>query len=169
MSKFKVGDRVRLLEGDNRIATITREQVFTDPIDNCYNTKDEVGKEEHWCSGNVFELVEDEPTISEALFEGLPEPLVNAIYELCEVLASKAKDYASDSNVFSNFEFTADGFGNGLTAQDVIRTELLKKMARLKSLHDNGRGPENESVVDTYRDLAGYSLLAFAKALKEQQ
>jgi hypothetical protein len=55
-----------------------------------------------------------------------------------------------------------EGFGPA----DAALFNVTQKLARLKSLRQNGRmdDPQNEAVADTYLDLAVYAVLAFAMA-----
>lgn len=80
----------------------------------------------------------------------------------------KNHDYASDDNSFSNFEFSAF---IGSAFQDVhISFAVLigTKLARLAELL-NGKTPKNESIADTFTDLAVYAVLWQCYWLRIQQ
>jgi hypothetical protein len=86
-----------------------------------------------------------------------------ALIEIHELHVRKSADYAADDSEFSNFEDTAELLGlSGFEALEAAIFNCAQKMVRLKSLRRNGRldEPENESVQDTYRDLAVYSVIA---------
>src|SRR6478752_3885571 len=74
----------------------------------------------------------------------LNDPFDSAVAKLVAMNRKKRADYAADS--------------------DWALVLLLTKIARLRSLRLNGRmeDPSNESVLDTYLDLAVYSVIVFA-------
>lgn len=89
-------------------------------------------------------------------------PVEAAIIEIVKMQRAKTRDYAEDGSIFSNFEMTAD-----LTNQAPEESALFnvaQKLVRLRSLKANGRtnDPTNESVQDTYLDLAVYAVIAYA-------
>jgi hypothetical protein len=69
---------------------------------------------------------------------------------------SKSHDYASDNNVFSNFEYAAQVAG--ITVDQVFMTLIGVKLARLIELL-SGKTPKNESIDDTFLDLTCYSAI----------
>jgi hypothetical protein len=79
--------------------------------------------------------------------------------ELEATLQSKNEDYRIDSE-FSNFEFAADVAG--LLPEDVLTIQVGIKLGRLKGLQED---PNNESRLDTLKDLAGYAIIFYAHAL----
>lgn len=79
-----------------------------------------------------------------------------ALAELALVLASKNEDYRIDSGEFSNFEFASDVSGQAV--QSVIMSQLAIKLGRIKGLSEEN----NESRKDSFRDLAGYAIIAYA-------
>ena len=89
-----------------------------------------------------------------------------AMTELGKVLASKRGDYSS-SGEFENFTSTADAVGT-IEPEDVLLTQVAIKLGRIRSLRTQVTGPNNESLKDSYRDLAGYAVLAFAHVLSEE-
>lgn len=99
------------------------------------------------------------------------DPIDAVLEKMVATNRAKRRDYAADSDIFSNFRDVADMFGHpGITAVDVAYILLLVKVARLSSLRKNGRmeDPSNESVLDTYLDLSVYSVIVQA-LLKEKQ
>lgn len=89
-----------------------------------------------------------------------------AMTELGKVLASKRGDYSS-AGEFENFTSTADAVGT-IEPEDVFLTQIAIKLGRIRSLRTQATEPSNESLKDSYRDLAGYAVLAFAHVLSEE-
>lgn len=72
-----------------------------------------------------------------------------SVYEdLLDILISKQKDYGPD-----NIRLAPGGPLNGL------RVRLYDKIARLSNLIDTGATPENESLRDTFIDIANYGVI----------
>lgn len=93
------------------------------------------------------------------------DPFDKVVIDMVNMNRKKRRDYAADSDPFSNFRDTArnmalDGFGPAEAAYVL----LLTKVSRLRSLRANGRmeNTANESVLDTYLDLAVYSVILLA-------
>ena len=79
---------------------------------------------------------------------------------LAETLSSKNHDYAPEGE-FSNFEKAAEIAGTN--AMIVMAAQAAIKMTRIQSLMDPRAGTyENESLKDSFLDLAGYALIAHA-------
>lgn len=98
----------------------------------------------------------------------LPKSILNALEDMVSTYSSKNKDYADTDNPYSNFEDTAYDVGiDDFEDIDAVRVAISTKVGRLRTLKQSGKAPENESVVDTYRDLAVYSLIAFAMAKQD--
>jgi hypothetical protein len=89
-----------------------------------------------------------------------------AMSELYDLHGKKGADYALDGDEFSNFESVADAmssmFGIEFNAGMAIQFNIEQKRERLVALRQNDREPTNESVLDTYRDLAVYQVLLYA-------
>lgn len=100
-----------------------------------------------------------------------PDPFEVAITELLEIHRSKNGDYARDGKPFDNFESSSELMGlDGFGPVEAALFNTIQKLVRLRSLRQNGRldDPNNESVIDTYRDLACYSVIAFAQVRQEK-
>ena len=98
------------------------------------------------------------------------DPFDKVVINMVEMNRKKRNDYAADSDPFSNFRDTADDFGMaGFGPAESAQILLLTKVARLKSLRLNGRmdNPSNESVLDTYLDLAMYATILLALVKEE--
>lgn len=68
--------------------------------------------------------------------------------ELVDLLLKKHKDYGP-----KNISDSPGGALNGL------RVRMHDKLARINNLYDNQTLPENESVEDSFRDLANYAII----------
>lgn len=79
----------------------------------------------------------------------------------------KRKDYASDDNIFKNFDEVASASQGMLTAREYADVQVIMKTARIQNLR--GRAAVNESVTDSYLDRAVYSILAYGLALREAE
>lgn len=84
-----------------------------------------------------------------------------ALLDLKETLASKNDDYRIDGE-FSNFEFAAEAVG--LEALDVMLAQIAIKVGRIKGLR-NSDWINNESLEDSYKDLAGYAAILYAYSI----
>ena len=74
--------------------------------------------------------------------------LANITKELSELLISKHKDYGP-----KNISQAPGGAVNGL------RVRMHDKLARINNLIDSGRGPEHESLEDSFKDMANYAII----------
>jgi len=87
---------------------------------------------------------------------------------------AKNEDYATDSNPLSNFEFTAyileNAIENGLPSRYLpYLGHIATKLARLINLLGHDRSPNNEPIVDTFDDLACYSILMKCEFTEENK
>lgn len=85
-----------------------------------------------------------------------------AIKELSKTLTSKNEDYRIGDGEFSNFEFAAHVTGS--TAKAVILNQLAIKLGRIKGAGEEGFN--NESLMDSFKDLAGYAIILYAYELE---
>lgn len=100
------------------------------------------------------------------------DPFDAALIPIVLTNRRKRADYAQDGDPFSNFHLTADLLGlTGFEASESALFNVLQKIARLKALRMNGRMNQtaNESVLDTYLDLAVYSIILYAIVLEESK
>jgi hypothetical protein len=86
-----------------------------------------------------------------------------ALELLGDTLQSKRSDYSVD-NEFGNFEAAAEAAS--IKAEDVMLAQVGIKLGRIKNLRDMDDTPHYEPLLDSYKDLAGYAILAYAHALK---
>lgn len=84
-----------------------------------------------------------------------------ATKDLAETLSAKNADYRI-SGEFSNFEFAAKVVGDWVDAADIIKAQIGIKLGRLEGLPQD---PNNESRLDTLKDLAGYAIILYAHGL----
>lgn len=91
------------------------------------------------------------------------DPFEKVLIDMVRTNRRKRKDYAVDSDVFSNFRSTAGWTKTGRPEWSAL-FNVAQKLARLQSLAENGRlnEPANEAVEDTFLDLAVYSVIAYA-------
>ena len=98
------------------------------------------------------------------------DPFDETVWSMVQMNRKKRLDYAGDDDPLSNFRDSANDLGMpGFGPVEAAYQLLLTKVARLKSLRRNGRmdDPANESVLDTYIDLAVYA--AIVLTLKKEE
>lgn len=97
------------------------------------------------------------------------DPFDAALIPIVETNRRKRADYAKDGDPFSNFKTTSTMLGvDGFGPAEGAYFNVLQKVARLQSLRANGRmhDTRNESVNDTYLDLAVYAIILYAIVLQ---
>jgi hypothetical protein len=93
----------------------------------------------------------------------VPDHLFDALEIVVGTFVEKGKDYAtSDETWDGNFEFAEQ---YGLERWEGPHFDVSQKLARLAALRHRGRSAINEPVVDSYRDIAVFALIAFALLL----
>lgn len=98
------------------------------------------------------------------------DPFDAALIPMVMTQRAKRSDYAKDGSPFSNFQTTADLMGMpAFGPKESAIFNVFQKIARLQSLRANGRmnDVKNESVLDTYLDLAVYAVITYAIAKHE--
>lgn len=81
------------------------------------------------------------------------------LQKMAEIHIRKAADYSKDDNQYSNFEYAAQVSGIFTNDADrVFATMIGIKMARIAELR-KGKTPKNESLADSFLDLAVYAVL----------
>ena len=101
------------------------------------------------CSGHTLykEFVEAgaySPT--EAQINTFEKAVDSILAELRELMISKQKDYGPQ-NILSFGEYG-------------VLVRVNDKVERLKNLHKAGRNPNNESIDDTWKDIANYGIIS---------
>lgn len=98
------------------------------------------------------------------------DPFESALIPIVEMNRRKRADYAADGDPFSNFREAADTVGVlGFGEVEAALFMVAWKLSRIKSMRVNGRldDPANESVIDTYLDMAVFAVIAYALANQE--
>jgi hypothetical protein len=98
------------------------------------------------------------------------DPFDAALIPIVEMHREKRADYAKDGSPFDNFETSSSLIGlEGFGPTESALFNVTQKLARLKSLRQNGRMdyPQNEAVLDTYLDLAVYGASADAEVMSQ--
>lgn len=81
------------------------------------------------------------------------------VEKMKEIYNKKSHDYAKDNDPFSNFKFAAEIVKHYSNPIDQVFASIIAiKLARLSELL-NGKEAKNESVNDSFIDLANYSAL----------
>ncbi len=99
------------------------------------------------------------------------DPFERVLLLIAETARRKRADYALDNDPYSTFRDTSLMLGlDGFCAVESALFNVLQRLARLRSLRRNGRmaDPANETVEDTYLDLATYACIAAALAEQER-
>lgn len=94
----------------------------------------------------------------------MPIPAVlEMLNKIEEIHSRKGKDYAAAENPFENFERSATVISWFKLEEDkVFATLISTKMAKLATLLNSGDKPMNESIEDSFIDLATYCILWYA-------
>jgi hypothetical protein len=91
-----------------------------------------------------------EMTISQYISsEDFEDKVLHVVHEDVAVLLRKHRDYGP-----KNIAQSPGGALNGL------RVRMHDKLARINHLIDSGATPENESLIDSFLDLANYAIIA---------
>jgi hypothetical protein len=102
-----------------------------------------VNSSEVWTlTQKAYDMLEEKEDIFEYDVIGIAD-------ELTSLLLKKHRDYGP-----KNISHSPGGALNGL------RVRMHDKIARINHLIDSGSTPENESLEDSYKDLANYSIIA---------
>jgi hypothetical protein len=97
-------------------------------------------------AGGVYQVPEGGIADSPIKFNNDVADITSGLFDL---LIKKHADYGP-----KNISQSPGGPLNGL------RVRMWDKIARINNLIDSGATPENESLIDSYRDLANYSIIA---------
>lgn len=85
---------------------------------------------------------------------------VESLDKMRELHLRKNDDYADSDNPFSNFEFTEFVLSYFKSDRDkAFVWPIATKLARLATLFSSNKSPNNESVDDSFLDMAVYTLL----------
>lgn len=112
------------------------------------------------------------PVPSDSVLLNKFDPFESVLINIVDTNRKKRKDYAADGDPFSNFETSSDLLGlQGFGPIEASLFNVTQKLARLKALRTNGRMHDtaNESVADTYLDLAVYAVITYAIYMQRAQ
>lgn len=85
---------------------------------------------------------------------------MKSVEKMVSTHIEKNQDYASDNNPFSNFDASEYGLRMFTNARDqAFVWPIFTKLARLSTLLNSGNKPNNESIEDSFIDIANYILL----------
>ena len=101
----------------------------------------------------------------------MPIPAVlEMLKKIEEIHTRKGRDYAAAENPFENFERSATVTSWFKFEEDkVFATFISTKLARLATLLNSGAKPNNESIDDSFLDLATYCILWYAAYKDSEQ
>ena len=84
--------------------------------------------------------------------------------ELTEILNKKKSDYA-DEDVLSNFKIVSEIVKlakiDATLPEGYAMLMVILKIVRIWNLKESGKTPENESLLDSYKDLINYCKLSY--------
>lgn len=105
------------------------------------------------------------PVPSDSVLLNKFDPFERVLINIVDTHRRKRRDYAADGDPFSNFTAASDSLGlQGFGPVEAALFQVAWKLSRLQSLRTNGRMHDtaNESVADTYLDLAVYAIITYA-------
>jgi hypothetical protein len=86
------------------------------------------------------------------------DPFRALVDRVCDLHDKKKQDYTGGEHPLANYANSGESIGVSAVASMFSR--LNEKVFRLKQLHKSGAAPQNESVIDSYMDVAILSLLS---------
>jgi hypothetical protein len=95
------------------------------------------------------------------------DPFEKLLIPMVETNRKKRADYASEENIYGNFDYVAEATQGMVTATEYCDIMVTMKNGRLMNLR--GREATNEAVVDTYLDRAVYAILAYGLKMREAE
>lgn len=160
MSKFKVGDLVRLVSNvaGSRYPIGHIGRVLEEASD---RTKYRVGpdREVNWSDEGDLELVSEPPTSKYTTEEYLTF-VAETLADMQTLIKAKNADYTNGAGPFANFEVASEF---GVDPFQGLMLRISDKMQRVKSYCKQGDlQVKGEGVDDCFKDFIGYSLIALA-------
>jgi len=108
------------------------------------------------------------PAIANVIYLDPTDPFDRLIIPMVEMNRKKRADYATQGNLFANFDRNAEMMNMpGYTALEDCLSMVGRKFNRITNLR--GRPPKNETVLDSFLDLAVYGVLAYGLAMREAE
>lgn len=94
----------------------------------------------------------------------------DALEIMKDVHSKKSQDYANQANPLSNFDVSEYGLKMFPIPRDgAFAWPIFTKLARLSTLLNKNEKPNNESIEDSFIDIANYLLLWRADYLKRKK
>jgi len=94
------------------------------------------------------------------------DPFEKLLIPIVETNRKKRADYASDDNIYLNFDRNAEMMDlDGYDSLEDCLSMVARKFSRIVNLR--GRDASNEAVEDSFLDLAVYGILAYGLALRK--
>jgi len=88
------------------------------------------------------------------------QEFLKTLERMKEVHDSKSQDYADPNNPLSNFDVSEYGLHLFTSDRDkCFAWPIFTKLARLSTLLNSGNAPNNESIEDSFVDIANYVIL----------
>jgi hypothetical protein len=100
------------------------------------------------------------------------DPFEAVLIDMVATNRKKRADYANKDDAFVNFRRSSGLLGiPGFGPKEAALHNITQKLARLQALREAGRmdDPKNESVQDTYLDLAVYAVILLALSKEENE
>jgi hypothetical protein len=94
------------------------------------------------------------------------DPFDKLLIPIVETNRKKRADYATEDNIYANFDFTAQATMGMVTPLQYADIMVTMKGGRIFNLQKKGTAPQNEALEDTYRDRAVYAILAYGLYLR---
>jgi hypothetical protein len=118
-------------------------------------------------TGEVPAIPDDEKRY-ETLFLDGADAFDALLIPLVHLNRVKRHDYANDVNIFANFDKNVEMMNlPGYTAVEDALSMVTRKIGRITNLR--GKDPANETVLDSYKDLAVYAVLLWGLAVREAE
>lgn len=90
----------------------------------------------------------------------LLKSFLETLERMKEIHNSKSQDYADPNNPLSNFDVSEYGISLFNSGRDKVFVSIIfNKFSRLSTLLNSGNAPNNESIEDSFVDIANYVIL----------
>lgn len=95
------------------------------------------------------------------------DPFDKLLIPIVEMNRKKRADYATEQNIFRNFDYVQEATMLAVTAVEYADIMVTMKSGRIFNLREKGVAPSNEDLQDTYLDRAVYAILAYGLMLRD--
>jgi len=103
-------------------------------------------------------FIKDDEDFYQRMTTPSADPFRALVDRVCDLHDKKKADYTGGEHPLANYANSGESIGVSAVASMFSR--LNEKVFRLKQLHKSGAAPKNESVIDSYMDVAILSLLS---------